>query len=333
MTITREEILDLLPIYALGTLGPEETAAIDEFLSEHHDLLESIYAATDSVELLALAAPSVRPPAYVKRELMRRIATGADVLPLQARSAPVSPVVRTPKEQEGWRWPTIVRNVLAVSAATTLIALASYSALLSQQVTTMTAQTLEQRERIASLETETSALAGAIDKLKTTIDALEVERTDLVAKNRQLASTNAQLDVRIQEINQELTTDQDRLRLVSAASDAVMLFGGVTAPQSRRVLSQRIVRPAGRTWAETITRKPDLSTLVGHRRWHPIADCARRCRGRCRADMGSLQCSTADRALFSRWAQYRTGLRGSTTHRADDFGRRPDRIESFSHRE
>jgi len=69
MNVTREVILDLLPVYLAGEASPATRALIEEYLKQDPELAQRIRSRW--AENLAQAAPSVLPPDLELRSLKR----------------------------------------------------------------------------------------------------------------------------------------------------------------------------------------------------------------------------------------------------------------------
>ena len=233
MTLSKEQVQELLPGYVLGALDSQEMLAIDEYLAQHRELLQQVRSAEDAVALMALAATPERPPAAVRQKLMQRVAADAAERPLPAAGALPSPAQTARISRMPRQWPTFVRNVVAVSAATALVALAVYSALLGRHIATLQQQADARTQTIAEMEGQNAGLLSALEAINAEMATLKEERNQLASSNSLLQTEKARLDVRLQEIDQKLAADESRLQLLSTANDAVMLTGGEDAPQSR----------------------------------------------------------------------------------------------------
>src|SRR5437773_11429794 len=69
MNVTREVILDLLPVYLAGEASPATRTLVEEFLRQDEELARRIRQ--QWVESLAAAAPSALPPDLELRSLKR----------------------------------------------------------------------------------------------------------------------------------------------------------------------------------------------------------------------------------------------------------------------
>src|SRR5207244_1916981 len=69
MNVTREVILDLLPVYLAGEASPATPPLVEEFLRQDEELARRIRQ--QWVESLAAAAPSALPPDLELRSLKR----------------------------------------------------------------------------------------------------------------------------------------------------------------------------------------------------------------------------------------------------------------------
>lgn len=69
MNVTREVILDLLPVYLAGEASPDTRALVEEYLKQDAELAQSIRLQWS--ENLAKAAPSMLPPDLELKSLRR----------------------------------------------------------------------------------------------------------------------------------------------------------------------------------------------------------------------------------------------------------------------
>src|SRR5688572_27044407 len=106
MELSYNQVLDLLPAYALGALEPEEMLAVDAYLNQHQELLIRLRNAEEAAAHLAHAAPPVPLPATAKARLMSRVQ--ADLATPEATPAKAETVIRpkpavpTPPQQSWW---------------------------------------------------------------------------------------------------------------------------------------------------------------------------------------------------------------------------------------
>jgi len=72
--MTREELLDLIPAYALGALDEDERAAVEALLPTDPEARRLLAEYHELADLLPLAAPAVRAPAHLQADLRQRLA-------------------------------------------------------------------------------------------------------------------------------------------------------------------------------------------------------------------------------------------------------------------
>lgn len=65
--LTRDEVKELLPVYALGSLDAEERTAVEQGLGRYPDLRADLAAYGAVAHGLAMAVPQRLPPASVKQ--------------------------------------------------------------------------------------------------------------------------------------------------------------------------------------------------------------------------------------------------------------------------
>ena len=233
MNPTNEQIRDLLPGYVLGILEPETMLAIKTYLKEQEELLRQAQSAEDALALMALTTPPVRPPAAIKQVLLHRVEQDAVRRSLPVVAPPPLEIPRPTHAAQRWQMPAPVRTAIATAAVVAVIMLGMYIIGLNQRVATLLAEQQSQTAQVAALTAQNLETAALADELRATITTLQTEREQLVAETAQLADSNADLNLAIEQISQELALDQNRLQLLSTASAAVMLDEGNAAPQSR----------------------------------------------------------------------------------------------------
>ncbi|MCB0197499.1 MAG: anti-sigma factor [Anaerolineae bacterium] len=177
--LSREQIIDMLPAYALGALEPEEMLAVDKYLEQHRDLLPQLHLAEEAAAQLAYAAPTTPLPADAKSRLMSRVEADLRVVS--------SPAVAAETVNAGWldkivAWFSPLNGWTAVAGAAVAILLL---------VLATSGQT---RSRLDQLTAEVTTLRTQVDELQTT--------------NNQLQQTN-------QVLEQQLQTDQARLTFIA----------------------------------------------------------------------------------------------------------------------
>lgn len=71
------EMVELLPLYALGTLEPEEMLAVERYVSTHPELAAPLRELEDGIAYLAHSAPAALLPADAKARLLARVQSEA----------------------------------------------------------------------------------------------------------------------------------------------------------------------------------------------------------------------------------------------------------------
>jgi anti-sigma-K factor RskA len=183
LELSREQILEMLPAYALGALEPEEMLAVEDYLARHDDLLPTLRAAEEAAAQLAYAAPPAPLPIDAKTRLFERVAADrqsevvADRRP-ETVSAPAT-------ESLG----SIILNWFRPFNAWTAIAGVATAALLVMFLYTIQGQ-FRANQRAAEL-------------------------ADLRLTLSQLETTNQELQQTNQVLQQQLQNNQDRLTFIS----------------------------------------------------------------------------------------------------------------------
>src|SRR5262245_2973288 len=195
MELTYNQVLELLPAYALGALEPDEMLAVDAYLHQHQDLLVRLNTAEEAAAQLAYAAPAVPLPATAKERLMSRVQADlagqvapADGVPQAAPEVRPARPVPPPAPQPGW-WAGL-RSALASPwwAAATAVALVLLLAGLFYL----------------------NQLQGQLSQANSQLSSLEARVTELEVANQQLQQANGSLQ-------QQAQADQQRLLLIANA--------------------------------------------------------------------------------------------------------------------
>lgn len=182
--LDRTQVIDLLPLYALGALEPTEMQAITAYLQQHPDLQERLAAFDETILHLAQSAPATPLPSTARAQLLARVqADRAEAAPPTTAAhthtnqvAEVATKLPTPYHHPlfGWRrrrtpptsmaprpmpgrhtvWAT--RFGWMAAAAMLLLALLLFNRIvfLNSQVAGLTAEIANLREQNQRLETQ-----------------------------------------------------------------------------------------------------------------------------------------------------------------------------------
>lgn len=94
---TRNEIVELLPLYVLGSLDVEDMLAVDEFIQQDEALMAQVAELEATVFNLAYVAPPAAPPADSLARLMARIDEQEDVVQSAVEEVEAAAPVSTAK--------------------------------------------------------------------------------------------------------------------------------------------------------------------------------------------------------------------------------------------
>lgn len=94
---TRNEIVELLPLYVLGSLDVEDMLAVDEFIQQDEALMAQVAELEATVFNLAYVAPPAAPPADSLARLMERIDEQEDVVQSAVEEVEAAAPVSTAK--------------------------------------------------------------------------------------------------------------------------------------------------------------------------------------------------------------------------------------------
>jgi anti-sigma-K factor RskA len=113
----RNELLDLIPAYALEALETDEKLQVEALLKTDAEARQILAEYQDITQNLILATPARRAPAYLQDDLRKRLAANR---PAQAAVSPSRPEAGTPKRNQR-RLTTVWMPLLAAAAVITLI--------------------------------------------------------------------------------------------------------------------------------------------------------------------------------------------------------------------
>lgn len=196
---TEEEILELLPLYRLGALEPEEVVIMEKHLASNPHLLAHLVETDHALVALAESAPYAALPVNAKEQLLAAVRSESQ--PAGAVPRPlVAPRLKTRKTwwAEWWQG----RGVWSFAAAATfaaLVLLIFYTANLSTRLN-------DTEQQVARLTQENNELAE--------------EKADLAAANQTLT-------LQIQLLQNDFNTNRELL--ASAQSDPSLLQAVVNA--------------------------------------------------------------------------------------------------------
>jgi anti-sigma-K factor RskA len=206
--LTYNQIIELLPAYALGALDTDELLAVDAYLQEHQELMAQLRMAEEAVAQLAHTAPLAPLPSGAKASLMARIQAdlaGQTAPEPSEKIAPSQPAAPTPTWLDqigaifggkGW----------AIATGLALVLLAIIGLYVTQ-------------------------LRGQLNQMTGRLESVETELAELEQINAALQQSNQILEQRLQT-NQNLLaviadTDFDRI---------VEVPGTAEAPDARGIL-------------------------------------------------------------------------------------------------
>lgn len=211
-----DDILAMLPAYALGTLDADEMLAVEDYLrtSGTPELEARLAELEDSIALLAFSAPEVSLPTTVKSKVLTAIQ--AEVTPTIAlattpapvRQSPTSPKIQSEPAAPGWL--TLLGNMVRPAAWAAVGALVVFFLL----------QPGSQGSRA-----ELTAAQARITQLETDLQNTQTQLTALQADNTTLQQVNQELQTQLQ--NSDL-----QLAVLARPSQTFTLAGTESAPNA-----------------------------------------------------------------------------------------------------
>ncbi|MCX6046493.1 MAG: anti-sigma factor [Chloroflexi bacterium] len=221
-SLSYEDVVELLPVFVLGALEPDEMLAVDSYISQHQGLIERLAQLEATTAQLAYAAPPLPLPGHVKTQLMQRVQ--ADLVAQQPaalnlpavfpprRKIAASPSVVVPptapprKPQTHW-FSTVTRTLIGVGVAAAMFLLVF---------------------RMIQLR-------GLANQLATQLASTQQQLTTLQAQNSQLHTINQTLEQQLQDQNTQMAALKTNLNTLAYASQMIELKGTDAAPTANGV--------------------------------------------------------------------------------------------------
>lgn len=219
--LTESQINELLPAYVLEALEPEEMLAMDDYIQRQRRLLHQLEELEITVAQLAHAAPEMPLPPGAKARLMARVR--ADVRASQSHQqrpprAGNATVQERTERAEGW-WTGLQRLFGGTNLAWSAAALTMLFLLLSTWNGNRNMAALDQaRDELAAAEVQLDQATGQLNQAQGEIGALQQSK---------------------QQLEQQLSLNDERLALFATAQRVVSLPGTAEAPNARATFYQR----------------------------------------------------------------------------------------------
>lgn len=219
-----DEILEMLPAFALGALDADEMLAVEAYLRTKGtpDLLARLESLEDSAAMMAIQAPAQPLPAYLKGQLFEAIQ--ADIAASESKTvAPPSAVkvTRAPSQPQPEpdanplaRWIALLGGLLrpvawaAVGAALTFVLLQSLGG--------------STQGDVATARAEMERLEGQVVALQSDLETAQTENQTLQQINQTLQS--------------QLTTSDRQLAVLANTLHTIPLAGQEAAPSASGAL-------------------------------------------------------------------------------------------------
>lgn len=261
---TYEQVLELLPAYALGALEPEEMLAVDAYVKNNPALLERLHQAEAAAAQMVYVAPDVPLPANAREQLMARI--HADPAESGHKAVPSSRRQNQATEHSvgwlaGFRSAFRSANLWVAATSCALVALIVVFVYLNraqtqlEQISTQLADLQNEisqlQETNASLQQQLLTNQGQLDQASTDLDAAETQMAELQASNGHL--------------QQQVQADQELLALITTIQPEriVQLPGTEEAPDA----SGAFYLGADKQGLVVLNGLPPLSTGQTYQLW------------------------------------------------------------------
>jgi anti-sigma-K factor RskA len=184
--LTYNQALDLLPLYVLGALEPDEMRAMEAYLQSNQELAAKLQEAEAAVAQLAHSAPPAPLPADGKARLLARVAAEtaakSPALPVAPPPQPAParpPVVSAKPRSSTTRWGGFGRNALRVATAFAALLLIVFVTQLQFQLNQATSEIGQLRAEVARLRSEAEAEQRVLALLSNAEQRVQVPGTAL----------------------------------------------------------------------------------------------------------------------------------------------------------
>lgn len=261
-----ERIEDLLAVYVLGGLSPEEEAALEAHMAENPKaaaLLEEAYAAT---ALLPYAAPPLEPSPEAEAALLARVQADVAKTAVPLKQTAVNPQKPTLWDQLRAFFSTPLVTGMSLATAVLLLiwglSLNRQVQNLDQTRQQLTADNSSLRTDFEALSGENLALVNRVAELQAANQTLDQQMNDLAQTNANLITTNNSLQADLansQTVSASL--EAQIAEVVASQPFASPQVFAVTVPgteEQPEASAQLVVDPAANTAMLIVNGMPEL---------------------------------------------------------------------------
>ncbi len=213
-SLSYDDVIELLPIFVLGALEPDEMLAVDNYVNRHQALIERLAQLEATTAQLAYVAPQTPLPGRVKTQLMQRVQ--ADLIARQP--PPTSTPLTFPPKRKTTTSPGVImpppapprkrQTTWFVLATRTLVGIGVAAALLLLVVRMI-------------------QFRSTINQLGIQLASTQQQLTALQKQNLQLQTINQSLEQQLQNPNTQMAA---QITNVACANDRIVLKGTDAAP-------------------------------------------------------------------------------------------------------
>ena len=143
-----ERLEELIAGYVLGNLNPEEVEELTRLLTENPELAKEVVCLQEVLEVIPYALPDIVPPPHLYSEIQEAVTTANKALPTPNVSGKYNSLPQEKLKHFPIRWSLMFGSVAALLAVA--VGLDNYR--LRQQITTLEAQVVRQKDVIAMLQ-------------------------------------------------------------------------------------------------------------------------------------------------------------------------------------
>lgn len=227
-----DDILDMLPAFALGALEADEMLAVEEFLRTNGtpELLAHLETLEDSAAMLALEAPAQPLPLHVKGQLFDAIAAEltalesqpASVVPRSVKTSPPHPQAQLHSEESALaRWWSLLGGWLRPVAWVAVGALLAFFLIQTVNPTNTS--------ELITAQSEIERLQGELQNTQQQVATLQTDLQEAQTQNDTLQQVN-------QSLQSQLNGNNQQLAVLAGATHTIPLAGQEAAPAASGAL-------------------------------------------------------------------------------------------------
>ncbi|MBK7895899.1 MAG: anti-sigma factor [Candidatus Promineifilaceae bacterium] len=263
-----ERFEDLLAVYVLGGLSPEEEAGVEAYIAENPQAAAQLAEAYAAAALLPYAAPLLEPSPEAEAALFARVQADLVKTAVPVRQTAVSATPKIPTLWDQLRAFFSTPLVTGLSLATAVLLLIWGMSLnrqvqeLDQNMQQLTADNSSLRTDFDALSGENLALTGRLTELQTANQTLDQQIDDLAQTNVDLVAANNRLQTDLADSQTYSASLEAQIaEIVASQPFASPQVFAVTVPgteEQPEASAQLVVDPEANTAMLIVDGMPEL---------------------------------------------------------------------------